>query len=236
MNFLKKSFISLLIASHLQAAPLIIGIIGGSGSGKTTLAENIKKDLEQKGFADNVTIVSQDWYYRDLSHLSKEKRAEQNFDAPESIDFQALKSDLKNLKKGKRIQAPQYSFVSHTRTSKTKTILPRDIIIVEGILLFTDPELRSLFDIRVFVDASPEERLLRRIKRDMEERGRTLTSIQKRYLSMVAPMYNHHVLPTKQYANLIIPNSSTNENTVALEILITSTRRHIDSCIKTDQL
>ncbi|NCP61732.1 MAG: uridine kinase [Alphaproteobacteria bacterium] len=219
--FKKLTFLILLTFSHdtVLSTPLLIGIVGGSGSGKTTLAHNIAEI--HKG---TVTIISQDSYYKDLSHLPLKEREKTNFDAPDSIDFKAMLQDIKDLKAGKTIQKPLYDFSTHTRKKQGETLSPTNIIIIEGILLFTHKELRDLLDIKIFVDASPEERLLRRIDRDIKERGRTFHSVQKQYLETVAPMYEEYVLPTKKYANIIVPNGRGNTNKVALEMLISKTR------------
>lgn len=223
----KNSFLILLGCIYTTTmafgAPLLIGIVGGSGSGKTTLANNMAEI--HKG---NITIISQDSYYKDLSHLPLQERAKTNFDAPNAIDFEALLKDIKDLKAGKTIQKPLYDFAKHTRQKKVETLSPRHIIIIEGILLFTNKELRDLLDIKIFVDASPEERLLRRIDRDIKERGRTFQSVQKQYLETVAPMYEEHVLPTKKYANIIVPNGRGNKNRVAFEMLISNTHAHLN--------
>lgn len=221
----KFAFLILLGGTHTMAlgASLLIGIVGGSGSGKTTLANNMAEI--HKG---NVTIISQDSYYKDLSHLPLKERANTNFDAPDAIDFEALLQDMKDLKAGKTIQKPLYDFANHTRKKQGEILSPRDIIIIEGILLFTNKELRDLLDIKIFVDASPEERLLRRIDRDIKERGRTFQSVQKQYLETVAPMYEEHVLPTKKYANIIVPNGRGNTNRVAFEMLISNTHAHLN--------
>ena len=207
--------------------PLVIGIAGGSGSGKTTLANNIAKAL--KG---DITIISQDSYYKDLLHLSLEQREKTNFDAPDSIDFKMLLQNIKDLKEGKSIQKPIYDFTTHSRQPVGEELYPNGIIIVEGILLFTDEDLRNLLDIKIFVEASAEERLLRRIDRDMKERGRTFESVYKQYLETVAPMYDIHVLPTKIHANLIVPNNTYNMNAVALKMLITCSHDHLEGCKK----
>ena len=216
----KLAFLILLGGAHTVALgeSLLIGIVGGSGSGKTTLANHMAEI--HKG---NVTIISQDSYYKDLSHLPLKERAKTNFDAPDAIDFKALLQDIKDLKSGKTIQKPLYDFAKHTRQKQGETLSPKHIIIIEGILLFTNKELRDLLDIKIFVDASPEERLLRRIDRDIKERGRTFQSVQKQYLETVAPMYEEHVLPTKKYANIIVPNGKGNKNRVAFERLISNT-------------
>ncbi|MCP4923574.1 MAG: uridine kinase [bacterium] len=194
--------------------PLLIAISGGSGSGKTTVVNELLHL-----FPEQITNLSQDSYYKDLSHLPMIEREKVNFDAPDSIDFNLLIEHLRQLAKGQSIQRPNYDFTTHTRTKQVDTVNPNKIIVVEGILLFAIPELRELFDIRVFMDVSSEDRLIRRINRDMAERGRSLQSVKTQYLTTVAPMYLKHVAPSKKYAHLIIPAGGKNE--VALDFLFT---------------
>ena len=201
------------VSPTLANKPLVIGIAGGSGSGKTTLAKEIAESL-----TGNVTVFSLDSYYRDLSHLTLEDRDKQNFDAPEAIDFELFIRHLESLMNGQTIERPIYDFKTHVRKPQTEKIEPRKIILVEGILLFTHPELRDLLDIKIFIDVSEEHRLLRRIARDMEQRGRTLSSISEQYLNTVAPMYKKYVEPSKLHANLIVPNGGKNK--VALQLLL----------------
>lgn len=185
---------------------LVVGLAGGSGSGKTTLVKALKEAL-----GDKVTVISADSYYKDLSHLSEQERAERNFDAPDAIDFKTFIQHIYELKQGNSIECPSYDFVTHTRLTNTKTVQPNQVIVIEGILIYAIPELRDLIDVRIFLDVSSDERLLRRLIRDVKERGRTLESVRKQYLATVAPMYRRHVRPTKRHAHIIIPFEGPNE-------------------------
>ncbi len=185
---------------------LIIGIAGGTGSGKTTVVCQIIEELPK----DEVCVISQDSYYKDTSHLSYDERIKINFDHPSSIDFDLLVRHLKELKQGNSIEQPIYSFVEHNRTGETITTHPRKVIIVEGILILTNPEIRKLFDIKIFVHADSDERLIRRLKRDMAERGRDLEEVLNRYQTTLKPMHLQFIEPTKEYADIIIPNNRYN--------------------------
>lgn len=192
---------------------LIIGIAGGTGCGKTTVVNQILNELPEK----EVGVIPQDSYYNDTTHLSYEERININFDHPRSIDFDLLVSHLKELKKGNAIHQPVYSFVKHNRTGDTVVTHPRKVMIVEGILILTHPELRDMFDIKIFVHADADERLLRRLKRDITERGRDLDEVLTRYQNTLKPMHEQFIEPTKEYADIIIPNNR--HNTVAIDIL-----------------
>ena len=194
---------------------LIIGIAGGTGCGKTTVVNQILNELPE----GEVGVISQDSYYKDTTHLDYEERVKINFDHPRSIDFDLLTSHLKDLKNNKPIDQPVYSFVEHNRTGDTIKTTPRKVIIVEGILILTNPELRDLFDIKIFVHADSDERLIRRLKRDTAERGRDLDEILLRYQSTLKPMHQQFIEPMKEYADLIIPNNKY--NTVAINIVKT---------------
>lgn len=194
---------------------LIIGIAGGTGCGKTTVVNQILNELPE----GEVGIISQDSYYKDTSHLSYDERVKINFDHPRSIDFDLIVTHLKDLKKDTPIQQPVYSFVKHNRTGDTILTHPRKVIIVEGILILTNPELRDLFDIKIFVHADSDERLMRRLKRDISERGRNLDEVLNRYQTTLKPMHSQFIEPTKVYADLIIPNNK--HNTVAIDIVKT---------------
>lgn len=200
-----------LILHHLNM--LVIGIAGGTGSGKTTVVHQIMNELP----LTEVGIISQDHYYRDTSNLSFEDRGKINFDHPRSIDFDLLTSQLKDLKAGKIIEQPVYSFVTHNRTDDTIITHPRKVMIVEGILILSDPKLRDLFDIKIFVHADPDERLIRRLKRDIAERGRDMEEVLNRYQTTLKPMHEQFIEPTKAYADIIIPNDKY--NTVAIDIV-----------------
>lgn len=185
---------------------LIIGIAGGTGSGKTTVVNQIIEELPK----NEVCVLSQDSYYKDTSHLSYDERTQINFDHPSSIDFELLVEHLKALKNGNSIEQPIYSFVEHNRTGETITTHPQKVIIVEGILILTNKEIRKLFDIKVFVHADSDERLIRRLKRDIAERGRDLEEVLKRYQTTLKPMHLQFIEPTKEYADIIIPNNRYN--------------------------
>ncbi|HET8754055.1 MAG TPA: uridine kinase [Salinimicrobium sp.] len=192
---------------------LIIGIAGGTGSGKTTVVNQIIDELQN----DEVDVISQDSYYQDTSHLSYEQRTKINFDHPKSIDFDLLVSHLKELKKGNSIQQPVYSFVQHNRTEDTIVVHPQKVMIVEGILILTHPDIREMFDIKIFVHADSDERLIRRLKRDISERGRDLNEVLNRYQTTLKPMHQQFIEPTKEFADIIIPNNKY--NTVAVNIV-----------------
>jgi uridine kinase len=194
---------------------LIIGIAGGTGSGKTTVVNQIMHQLP----ADEVAIISQDSYYRQNDHLTYEERTKINFDHPNSIDFELLVSHLDALRRGEIIEQPVYSFVTHNRTKDSIKTHPRKVMIVEGILVFTNKELRNLFDIKIFVHADSDERLIRRIRRDIVERGRDVEEVLERYQKTLKPMHEQFIEPTKNYADIIIPNDRY--NTVAVDIVRT---------------
>ncbi|MFK7782860.1 uridine kinase [Psychroserpens sp.] len=194
---------------------LIIGIAGGTGCGKTTVVNQILNELPE----GEVGIISQDSYYKDTSHLSYDERVKINFDHPRSIDFELLESHLKQLRNGETIDQPVYSFVKHNRTGDTIRTLPRKVMIVEGILILTNPELRDMFDIKIFVHADSDERLIRRLKRDISERGRDINEVLTRYQNTLKPMHQQFIEPMKEYADIIIPNNKY--NTVAVDIVRT---------------
>jgi uridine kinase len=194
---------------------LIIGIAGGTGCGKTTVVNQILEQLSE----GEVGVISQDSYYKDTTHLSYEERVKINFDHPRSIDFELLEMHLKELKKGNTIEQPVYSFVKHNRTGDTILTHPRKVMIVEGILILTHPELREMFDIKMFVHADSDERLIRRLKRDIMERGRDLNEVLNRYQNTLKPMHQQFIEPMKEYADIIIPNNKY--NTVAIDIVKT---------------
>ncbi|MDX1270592.1 uridine kinase [Bizionia paragorgiae] len=194
---------------------LIIGIAGGTGCGKTTVVNQILNELPE----GEVGIISQDSYYMDTTHLPYEERVKINFDHPRSIDFDLLGEHLKDLKNGKAIDQPVYSFVKHNRTGDTIKTLPREVMIVEGILILTHPEIRKMFDIKIYVHADSDERLIRRLKRDIADRGRDLDEVLTRYQTTLKPMHQQFIEPTKEYADIIIPTNKY--NTVAVNIVRT---------------
>jgi uridine kinase len=200
---------------------LIIGIAGGTGSGKTTVVNQIIEELKN----EEVDVISQDSYYQDTSHLSFEDRKKINFDHPKSIDFDLLVQHLKDLKAGKNIQQPVYSFKEHNRTGETIEIEPRKVIIVEGILILTHPEIREMFDIKIYVHADSDERLIRRLKRDIADRGRDLDEVLTRYQTTLKPMHQQFIEPTKEFADIIIPTNRY--NTVAVDIVQTIIRQRL---------
>ncbi len=192
---------------------LIIGIAGGTGSGKTTVVRQIMNELP----LEEVGIISQDSYYRESHDLSYEERSLINFDHPRSIDFELLVSHLKALKSGRVIEQPVYSFVTHNRTEDTIVTHPRQVMLVEGILILANPELRDMFDVKIFVHADPDERLIRRLKRDIAERGRDMEEVLNRYQKTLKPMHEQFIEPTKAFADIIIPNDKY--NTVAIDVV-----------------
>ncbi|MAN29080.1 MULTISPECIES: uridine kinase [Mesonia] len=201
---------------------LIIGIAGGTGSGKTTVVNTIVDELQH----EEVEVISQDSYYRDTSNLSYDERTKINFDHPKSIDFDLLTKHLKQLRAGESIPQPVYSFKEHNRTGETIETPPKKVMLVEGILILTHPELRELFDIMIYVHADSDERLIRRLKRDMKERGRDLDEVLNRYQTTLKPMHQQFIEPTKEFADIIIPNNRY--NTVAVDIVQTIIRERLD--------
>tara|TARA_B110000977_G_scaffold44252_1_gene60114 strand:+ start:1397 stop:2026 length:630 start_codon:yes stop_codon:yes gene_type:complete len=192
---------------------LVIGIAGGTGSGKTTVVNQIIQELPE----GEVCVISQDSYYKDTSHLLFDERTKINFDHPKAIDFDLLVAHLKELKKGNAIDQPIYSFVEHNRTKETITMYPKKVIIVEGILILTHTDIRKLFDVKLYVHADSDERLIRRLRRDMSERGRDLDEVINRYQNTLKPMHQQFIEPTKEFADIIIPNNRY--NTVAVNLL-----------------
>lgn len=192
---------------------LVIGIAGGSGSGKTTVVQAITKQLKE-----NVVVIPQDSYYKDSSYLPLEERQKVNFDHPDSIDFELLNRQLRELKEGKIIEQPVYSYLTCSRSrTETVTVKPADVIIIEGILIFTCAELRNQMDIKIFVDADDDDRLMRIMARDIMERGKTVETVIQRYSKTVKPMYLQFIEPSKRYADIIIPQGGHNK--VAIDII-----------------
>ena len=198
--------------------PFVIGVAGGSGSGKTTVVSQIVKSLGD----DQVSLLEHDKYYRDRGDLRLEERAALNYDHPDSLETDLLVQHVKALRAGTAVEVPLYDFARHAREDGTTTVLPRRAIIVEGILIFADPDLRKLLDVKVFVDADDDTRFIRRLQRDLSERGRTVSSVIEQYLGTVKPMHLEFVEPSKRYADVIIPLGG--HNTVAIDMLLTLIR------------
>ena len=187
--------------------PIIIGVAGGTGSGKTTVASRI---LERVG-AEHITYIAHDAYYRDLSHLPERLRAQVNFDHPDSLETELLVEHLRELRQGRSIEMPIYDFTTHRRTKQTERVDVAPVVIVEGILVFVEPDLRKLFDVKIYIDTDADVRFIRRLRRDIEERGRSVESVCEQYLSTVRPMHLEFVEPSKRYADVIIPEGGFNE-------------------------
>ena len=194
---------------------LVIGIAGGTGSGKTTVVNQIIDELPE----NEVCVISQDSYYKSTDSLTYEERIKINFDHPRAIDFELLETHLSNLKRGEIIQQPVYSFVTHNRTKDHIETHPRKVVIIEGILIFNSKKLLDLFDIKIFVNADADERLIRRVRRDIKERGRDIDEVLDRYKNTLKPMHQQFIEPTKSFADIIIPNDRF--NTVAIDIVRT---------------
>ncbi len=202
--------------------PLILGLAGGTGSGKTTIAKKIKNFFAED---ESVAIIEMDSYYKDFSELEKSEREKINYDHPHSIDFDLLKEHMQALAEGKAIEKPIYDFVNHTRKDETETVNPSDIVVLEGILTFFDSDLRDMFSIKIFVDTDADIRVLRRIRRDIEVRGRTFDSVRKQYYETVRPMHNQFVEPGKQWADVVIPEGGN--NCVAIDMIVSKIRQWI---------
>ena len=199
--------------------PFCIGVAGGSGSGKTTVAERILKRVG----TGRILQITQDRYYRDLSHLPVTDRSHRNFDHPNSIDSELLVEDLQELLSGRSRTLPRYDFTRHVRLPEGEEVEPRPVILLEGILIFALPEIRRLLDLKIFVDTDADIRFLRRLQRDIEERGRTVESVIEQYLETVRPMHLEFVEPSKRWADIIIPEGGF--NTVALDVVISRIER-----------
>lgn len=192
---------------------LVVGIAGGTGSGKTTVVKEIIKRLPR----DEVAVIPQDSYYKDNSHISLEERQKINFDHPSSIEFDLLTQHIARLRKGLPIEQPIYSYLTCTRSEEHIPVQPKNVIVVEGILILQNPQLRELMDIKVFVDADNDDRLMRVIQRDIAERGRSVNTVLDRYHKTVKPMHLQFIEPTKRYADIIVPQGGKNK--VAIDIL-----------------
>lgn len=204
-----------------MSRPILIGIAGGTGSGKSTVARAIFESLPEK----NIAIIQQDAYYKDQSTISFEERVKTNYDHPLAFDNELLIDHLKALLDGNAIEQPQYDFSIHNRIKETISVEPKDIIILEGIMILEDRRLRELMDIKIFVDTDADVRIIRRIVRDIEERGRTLDAVIKQYLTTVKPAHDQFIEPMKKYADLIIPEGGYNK--VAIDIMVSKVRQVI---------
>ncbi|WP_152667706.1 uridine kinase [Aneurinibacillus tyrosinisolvens] len=199
----------------MMAKPIVIGVAGGTGSGKTTVAREIYRQ-----FADmSVVMIEQDSYYKDQSHLSFEERVKTNYDHPLAFDNDLLLDHLNQLVRHKPIEKPAYDYKLHTRAQEKETVMPKDVIILEGILILEDERLRNVMDIKVFVDTDADVRIIRRMMRDIRDRGRTIESVVEQYLGVVRPMHMQFVEPTKRYADIIVPEGG--QNRVAIDLLST---------------
>lgn len=194
--------------------PLVIGIAGGTGSGKTTVAHTLAGAIPSA----RCVVIEHDAYYRDLSHLAPAARAAINFDHPESLDSGLLAEHLAGLRAGRAVDVPIYDFVTHTRRAETRRVAPAPVIVVEGILVFVEPLVRDQLDIKIFVDTDADIRLMRRIRRDLEQRGRNFASVREQYYATVRPMHLEYVEPSKRWADLIIPEGG--DNRIAVDVLL----------------
>ena len=203
---------------RMRVGSVVIGVAGGTGSGKTTVVRRI---VESVG-VDQVTVLEHDRYYRDRSDLRLEERASLNYDHPDSLETDLMVQHVAALKRGEPVEVPTYDFARYCRLPATETAVPRSAIIVEGILIFTDASLRQMMDVKVFVDTDADTRLIRRLQRDMSERGRTVQSVIDQYVSTVKPMHLDFVEPSKRYADIIVPQGG--HNAVAIDMLLTLIR------------
>ena len=208
-------------ATEVRPKPLIIGIAGGTGSGKSTVARNVAQALS----TSSVAFIDMDAYYRNFAHLPMEERRRVNWDHPDAFDHDLLAQQLGRLVSGEAIEKPVYDFVTHSRSPRTVRVEPADVVVIDGILLFVDERVRELCDVKVFVDTDADIRLIRRIRRDMNKRGRPLQEILDQYLSTVQPMHLQFVEPSKRYADVIVPRGG--HNAVAIEMIIAKIHRRL---------
>jgi uridine kinase len=201
--------------------PLIIGIAGGSGSGKSTVARNVAQALS----AGSVAFIDMDAYYRNFVHLPVDERRKINWDHPDAFDWELLLAQLSTLAAGESIEKPVYDFVTHARSTATVVVPPADVVVIDGILLFADERVRELCDVKVFVDADSDVRLIRRIRRDINKRGRPLEEVLQQYLSTVQPMHLQFVEPSKRYADVIVPRGG--HNPIAIEMIVAKIQRRL---------
>ncbi|MCA2018305.1 uridine kinase [Vibrio tritonius] len=205
---------------------VIIGIAGASASGKSLIASTIYNELRAKVGDHQIGVITEDCYYKDQSHLSMEERVKTNYDHPNALDHDLLCEHLEQLLRGEEVHVPEYSYTEHTRTESTTLLTPKKVIILEGILLLTDPRLRGLIQASVFMDTPLDICLLRRVKRDVEERGRTMDSVLKQYQKTVRPMFLQFIEPSKQHADIIVPRGG--KNRIAIDVL----KAHISRLLK----
>jgi uridine kinase len=203
--------------------PVLIGVAGGTGSGKTTVAHEILK----RAGTDQISLIQHDAYYKDLGDLPPAQRAMQNFDHPDALDNQLLIAHLEELKAGRSVEIPVYDFTTHTRTTETLHVQPHRVLLLEGILIFADAALRRLMDVKIYVDTDPDIRFIRRLERDIAERGRTMESVIRQYLGTVRPMHQEFVEPSKRYADVIVPEGGFNE--VAMEMVAARIRSLLEA-------
>jgi uridine kinase len=213
---------SAIIESYYSKRPIVVGVAGGTGSGKTTIVTEILKDFGTQ----DVLLIQHDSYYRDRSHLSSDERANVNYDHPDALESSLLIEHLEHLLAGEMVEIPIYDFVTHTRKPEVHRVKPCKVIVVEGILILADSRLRDLFDIKVFVDTDADIRFIRRLERDIAERGRTRESVVTQYVQTVRPMHLEFVEPSKRYADVIVPEGGY--NTVAVDMIITKIRSVIE--------
>ena len=201
---------------------MIIGIAGGTGSGKTTLTERLKAE-----FQGDVSVLYHDNYYKSHSDMTYEERAKLNYDHPDAFETERMIADLQALRRGEAVECPVYGYTVHDRSPQTLVVQPTKVILVEGILIFAEPELRALMDIKIFVDTDADVRILRRIMRDVKKRGRSLDSVVQQYLTTVKPMHEQFVEPSKRYADIVVPEGG--RNLVALDMIIQRIRSHVSA-------
>ena len=201
--------------------PLVIGVAGGSGSGKSTVSRNVAQALPNH----SVAFIDMDAYYLNYAHLPFEERRKINWDHPDAFDWELLLAQLTRLSSGESIEKPVYDFVAHTRSDSTVVVPPAEVVVVDGILLFVDRRIRELCDVKVFVDADADTRLIRRLRRDMVKRGRPLEEILQQYLSTVQPMHLEFVEPSKRYADVIVPRGG--HNAIAIEMIVAKIERRL---------
>lgn len=206
-----------------MSRPVVIGITGGSGSGKTSIANTLMEHFAGK----SITLIHQDAYYKDQSHMTMDERIKTNYDHPSAFDNDLMVSQLKRLLNYEAIEMPIYDYTIHTRAANTELINPAEVILVEGLMVLENEDLRNVTDVKIFVDTDADIRIIRRIARDTVERGRTLESITEQYINVVRPMHNQFIEPTKEFADIIVPEGA--KNTIAIDLLITKIQSILES-------